>query len=398
MDGPDIWDESSGVLELILGKVAGASSLKSRYLSRTYATLTQEQKEKIAKGPSLSDFIEGEFEVDEETHGYEGTLKKEKGIKRLRLPPWLKTEIPIGKSYSGIKKNLRNLNLHTVCEEAKCPNIGECWGGGEHGTATATIMILGDTCTRGCRFCSVKTARKPPPPDPNEPVNTGAAIASWGVDYIVLTSVDRDDLPDGGSAHFAETVSEIKRQNPTILVECLTPDFRGDLEAVERVAVSGLDVYAHNVETVSKLQKFVRDPRANYKQSLTVLEHVKKIRPDVFTKSSIMLGLGETDGEVFQTLKDLRTAGVSCLTLGQYMQPTKRHLKVAEYVTPEKFKYWEKVGNKLGFAYTASGPLVRSSYKAGEYFLTNMVKEKRRESTISSASTVRIGETEETRL
>lgn len=172
---------------------------------------------------------------------------------------------------------MRTLNLHTVCEEAKCPNIGECWGGG-HGTATATIMVLGDTCTRGCRFCSVKTAKKPPPPDPLEPFNTGKAIADWNLDYIVLTSVDRDDLPDGGSAHLAETVRQIKEHKPSILVECLTPDFRGDLEAVSHVAFSGVDVYAHNIETVQELQRLVRDYRANYQQSLDVLTHAKKVR------------------------------------------------------------------------------------------------------------------------
>lgn len=359
-------------------KLPPALPVLRQSVSRSYATLSKEQKEKLASGPSLGDFIDGSIEVEEERHGYTGKLVKEKGDKRLRLPPWLKQEIPIGKNYHKLKTSLRELNLHTVCEEARCPNIGECWGGGEGETATATIMLLGDTCTRGCRFCSVKTARKPPPPDPNEPVNTATAIAKWGLDYVVLTSVDRDDLSDGGSTHFAETVKELKQRNPKVLVECLTPDFRGDLDAVERVAKSGLDVFAHNVETVERLQIFVRDPRANYKQTMAVLEHAKKVRPDVITKSSIMLGLGEKDEEVFQTMKDLRAIGVECLTLGQYMQPTKRHLKVAEYVTPEKFHYWEKIGNKLGFAYTASGPLVRSSYRAGEFFIANLLKDRRK--------------------
>ncbi|XP_038063101.1 lipoyl synthase, mitochondrial-like [Patiria miniata] len=348
--------------------------------SRHYASLSKEQKERLAQGPSLADFITEDLHTAEgPPDGYSGKLVKEKGMKRLRLPPWLKTEIPVGKNYSKIKESLRGLNLTTVCEEARCPNIGECWGGGEHQTATATIMLLGDTCTRGCRFCSVKTARKPPPPDPNEPANTAKAIAEWGLDYVVLTSVDRDDLPDGGSTHFANTVIELKKRS-SILVECLTPDFRGDMEAVERVALSGLDVYAHNIETVERLQIFVRDPRANYQQSMAVLSHAKKVHPDVITKSSIMLGMGETDDEVFQTMKDLRAVGVECVTLGQYMQPTRRHLKVSEYVTPAKFDYWEKVGNKLGFAYTASGPLVRSSYKAGEFFLKNLLEKRRNSS------------------
>ncbi|XP_061685836.1 lipoyl synthase, mitochondrial [Syngnathoides biaculeatus] len=326
-------------------------------------------------GPTLRDFISGELAEKSNWAEYKGDLKRRKG-ERLRLPPWLKTEIPIGKNYNRLKNSLRDLNLHTVCEEARCPNIGECWGGGEYATATATIMLMGDTCTRGCRFCSVKTARAPPPLDPDEPRNTAKAIAEWGLDYVVLTSVDRDDLADGGAEHFAKTVSHLKERNPQILVECLTPDFRGDLAAVEKIALSGLDVYAHNVETVRELQRHVRDPRANFDQSLSVLKHAKKVKPTLLTKTSIMLGLGETAQQIHDTLSELREAAVDCLTLGQYMQPTKRHLKVEEYVTPEKFAHWEKVGNEMGFAYTASGPLVRSSYKAGEFFLKNLLKGK----------------------
>jgi len=188
--------------------------------------------------------------------------------------------------------------------------------------------LLGDTCTRGCRFCSVKTARKPPPPDLDEPMNTAEAISEWGLDYVVLTSVDRDDLPDGGSNHFAETVRHLKKKSPHILVECLTPDFRGDLEAVELLANCGLDVFAHNIECVRNWTIFVRDPRATYDQSLGVLKHAKATNPNILTKSSIMLGFGERDDEVLQTLKDLRSVDVDCVTLGQYMQPTKRHTKV----------------------------------------------------------------------
>ncbi|GAB6020346.1 hypothetical protein CHUAL_003058 [Chamberlinius hualienensis] len=331
-------------------------------------------------GPGLEDFVSGKVKNVADHSDYKGRVKLEKGNKqRLRLPPWLKTEIPLGKNYNKLKESLRSLNLHTVCEEAKCPNIGQCWGGGESGIATATIMLLGDTCTRGCRFCSVKTARKPPAPDPNEPVNTANAIAAWGLHYVVLTSVDRDDLPDGGSGHFAQTVSELKKTNSSIMVECLTPDFRGDESAIERVATSGLDVYAHNIETVENLTWLVRDPRAKYEQSLNVLRFVKKVNSNVLTKSSIMLGFGESDAEVRKTLEDLREAGVDCVTLGQYMQPTISHIKVTEYVAPEKFKYWEEVGKELGFIYTASGPLVRSSYKAGEYFLENYLKRKQSE-------------------
>uniref|UniRef100_A0A6P7FFQ5 Lipoyl synthase, mitochondrial n=1 Tax=Diabrotica virgifera virgifera TaxID=50390 RepID=A0A6P7FFQ5_DIAVI len=339
-------------------------------------------KERIKNGPALQEFIESTDPVLKEDPatwaGYDGKLKREKGEeKRLKLPPWLKRRIPTGTNYSKIKDQLRNLNLHTVCEEARCPNIGECWGGGEHGTATATIMLLGDTCTRGCRFCSVKTSRTPPLPDPNEPENTAKAIVSWGLDYIVLTSVDRDDLPDGGSNHFAETVRNIKQKSNTILVECLVPDFRGNLDHVKIITESGLDVYAHNVETVEPLTQYVRDRRAKYRQSLATLQAAKEFNPNLITKSSIMLGLGETDYEVEQTLKDLREHDVDCVTLGQYMQPTKRHLKVVEYVTPAKFQHWEKVGKELGFLYVASGPLVRSSYKAGEFFIASILKNRK---------------------
>jgi len=322
----------------------------------------------------LGDFIGGVVPRNqEEWDEYHGKLKLDKGEKRLRLPPWLKTEIPMGKNFSKLKKDLRGLKLATVCEEARCPNIGECWGG-EKGTATATIMLMGDTCTRGCRFCSVKTARAPPPLDPAEPVNTAQAVAEWGLGYVVLTSVDRDDLPDAGASHIAETIRELKIAKPELTVECLTPDFAGDLACVEMVATSGLDVFAHNIETIERLTPYVRDPRAKYRQTLSVLKHAKECKENLVTKSSIMVGLGETDDEVVQTMKDLREIGVDCLTLGQYMQPTKRHLKVQEYVTPAKFAHWEKVGKELGFLYTASGPLVRSSYKAGEFFIKNIVE------------------------
>ncbi|XP_043205111.1 lipoyl synthase, mitochondrial-like [Amphibalanus amphitrite] len=331
-------------------------------------------------GPGLEEFLSGEVPAGSTWSSYSGQLRRQPGERgRLRLPPWLKTEIPIGKNYTKLKDTLRGLNLHTVCEEAKCPNIGECWGGGEDATATATIMVLGDTCTRGCRFCSVKTSRAPPPPDPLEPENTAAAVASWGLDYVVLTSVDRDDLPDGGAAHFAKTAAEIKRRNAAILVECLAGDFQGDLDCVATVVHCGLDVFAHNIETVERLTPAVRDRRAKYRQSLTVLEHAKRLRPELVTKSSIMLGLGETDDEIRQTMEDLRAAGVDCVTLGQYMQPTKRHLKVVEYVTPERFDHWREVGERLGFLYVASGPLVRSSYKAGEFFIKNVLKKRRAE-------------------
>ncbi|XP_031566121.1 lipoyl synthase, mitochondrial-like [Actinia tenebrosa] len=357
-----------------LSRTQAGLSLFHRLRIQSFSSLPEDVKNKIAEGPGLGDFLSGDPP--------ENPYRRKKG-QRLRLPSWLKTEIPIGKNYSKLKKTLRELNLSTVCEEAKCPNIGECWGGGKEGTATATIMVMGDQCTRGCRFCSVKTNKKPPPLDPLEPINTAEAISQWGLDYIVITSVDRDDVPDGGASHIAETVKQIKKRSPAILVECLTPDFRGNQECIETIVHSGLDVFAHNVETVERLQLLARDPRANYEQSLDVLRHVKRVNPDTVTKTSIMLGMGETDDEIHQTFKDIRDAGVDCVTLGQYMRPTRNHLKVTEYVTPEKFKHWETVGNEMGFAYTASGPLVRSSYKAGEFFIKNLLQKKK----ASSSST-----------
>ena len=297
-------------------------------------------------------------------------------------PGWLRQKAPQGERFDYLKGQLGELKLATVCEEAQCPNIGECWNGGAEGIGTATIMLLGDTCTRGCRFCAVNTAKTPAPPDPNEPLNTARAIADWGVGYVVLTSVDRDDLPDGGAAHFAETVQTLKLLRPDILVECLTPDFRGDLDAVKLLAGSGLDVFAHNVETVERLQKRVRDPRAGYAQSLEVLAAAKHSVSSLssetgrmFTKSSIMLGLGETDAEIEDAMCDLRDAGVDILTFGQYLQPTPLHLPVVEYVTPEKFKHWKRYGEEVvGFKYVASGPLVRSSYRAGEFFIEALLR------------------------
>ncbi|RID73116.1 hypothetical protein BRARA_B00286 [Brassica rapa] len=293
----------------------------------------------------------------------------------VKKPEWLRQKAPQGERFQEVKESLTRLKLNTVCEEAQCPNIGECWNGGGDGIATATIMVLGDTCTRGCRFCAVKTSRNPAPPDPMEPENTAKAITSWGVDYIVITSVDRDDLPDGGSGHFAQTVKAMKRLKPDIMIECLTSDFRGDLEAVDSLVHSGLDVFAHNIETVKRLQRLVRDPRAGYEQSMSVLKHAKISKPGMITKTSIMLGLGETEEELKEAMADLRAIDVDILTLGQYLQPTPLHLTVKEYVTPEKFDFWKTYGESIGFRYVASGPLVRSSYRAGELFVKTMVKE-----------------------
>ncbi|KAK9822733.1 hypothetical protein WJX74_001383 [Apatococcus lobatus] len=286
-------------------------------------------------------------------------------------PAWLRQRAPQGPRYEYLRDNLQELRLNTVCEEAQCPNVGECWNGS---TGTATIMLLGDTCTRGCQFCAVNTSRTPAPADDQEPENTARAIAGWGGGYIVMTSVDRDDMADGGADHFARTVKAVKRLRPDMLVECLTPDFRGDLAAVHHLASSGLDVYAHNIETIDRLQRRVRDSRAGYVQSLEVLKTAKA--RGIYTKSSIMLGLGETDDEIVDTLLDLRAVGVDIVTFGQYLQPTPLHLPVKEFVPPSKFEHWRKFAEDvIGFRYCASGPLVRSSYKAGEYFMEAMIRE-----------------------
>ena len=305
--------------------------------------------------------------------------------KALPKPKWLKAEAPKGENYMRLKETVRSLGLATVCEEAKCPNIGECWGGGEDGTATATIMIMGDTCTRGCSFCAVKTSRKPPPLDPLEPQKTAQAIESWGLDYIVITSVDRDELDDQGANHYAQTVQEIKKKCPDLLVECLTPDFRGKEDLISIVAKSGLDVFAHNVETVERMTKRVRDHRAGYWQSLGVLKTVKEAVPSMITKTSIMLGVGETEDEIRQTLVDLREfANVDVVTFGQYLRPTPRHMPVHRYVTPEEFDKWYEVAMGMGYKYVASGALVRSSYKAGEYFMKSLALENKKKATMKN--------------
>lgn len=326
----------------------------------------------LNSGPSFEDFVSGRAKdmlVD--------PLEAARKDPNARLPKWLRVPIPKGQSFHKVKKDVKELKLATVCEEAKCPNIGECWGG-KKSEATATIMLMGDTCTRGCRFCSVKTNRKPAALDPKEPENTAEAISRWELGYVVLTTVDRDDLPDGGSAHLAETVEQIKLKAPNILVEVLSGDFRGDLNSVQTLANSPLDVFAHNVETVEALTPHVRDRRATYRQSLKVLENAKLNNDHILTKTSIMLGFGETDEQIMQTLKDLRNINVDVVTFGQYMRPTKRHMKVVEYVKPEKFDYWKNVALDLGFLYCASGPLVRSSYKAGEAYIENVIRKRKR--------------------
>jgi len=284
-------------------------------------------------------------------------------------PPWLKVKMPGSPRYHTIKNRARQLKLATVCEEARCPNIGECWGGG-----TATFMVMGDTCTRGCRFCSVNTSRKPDALDPDEPYNLGEAIAEMGLDYVVVTSVDRDDVEDGGAGHFAECIRQSRIQSPKTMIEVLIPDFSGNIGHLLKVVEAQPEVIAHNIETVERLTHPVRDPRAGYRQSLDVLAAIKTIDPNRYTKSSIMIGLGETQDEVLTTMEDLRAVGCDFLTLGQYLQPTKKHLKVHEFVTPEVFERYRTVGLDMGFKYVASGPLVRSSYKAGEFFIREYIQ------------------------
>ena len=259
-------------------------------------------KERLANGPNFADFVSSPPEdIPQFRTAVVGPPGRRKEI--TRLPTWLKTPIPDNSNYKKIKADLRGLNLHTVCEEARCPNISDCWGGSEKSAATATIMLMGDTCTRGCRFCSVKTSRAPPPLDPHEPEHTAEALSRWGLGYVVLTSVDRDDLVDGGAAHFAETIKKIKLKAPTMLVEALTGDYAGNLDMVKMVAESGLDVYAHNVETVEELTPVVRDRRATFRQSLSVLKRAKEVKETLITKTSIMLGLGETEDQLWETLK-----------------------------------------------------------------------------------------------
>lgn len=293
-----------------------------------------------------------------------------------RKPEWLRVRLPGGESYAGLKSLLGGLELHTVCEEAHCPNIGECWDGG-----TATIMLLGDTCTRGCRFCAVKTGNPQGVVDPLEPVKVAEAVARMGLTYVVLTSVDRDDLPDGGAAHFAATIRALKARDPDILVEALVPDFQGDVEAVRTVVEAGPEVFAQNLETVERLTHPVRDRRSGYGQTLSVLREARALRPDIFTKSSLMLGLGEETAEVLQAMRDLREAGVSILTLGQYLRPSARHIELERYVPPEEFDALRSQAEEMGFLYVAAGPLVRSSYRAGEYFMERILRRGRPEAT-----------------
>ena len=279
-------------------------------------------------------------------------------------PPWLRVRAPGGERYNLLKETFRALDLHTVCEEARCPNVGECWGEG-----TATIMLLGDTCTRGCRFCAVKTGQPRGAVDVREPEHVARALSRMPLRYVVMTMVDRDDLLDGGADHVARTVRRLKELRPDMRVETLLGDFGGHLDAVDTTVDAAPDVWAHNIEVVRRLQRIVRDVRCGYEQSLGVLRRAKQRAPGRMTKSSIMVGLGETDDEVRQTMGDLRSVEVDIVTLGQYLQPTPKHAPVARFVSPEQFDLFSAEGRAMGFKFVAAGPLVRSSYKAAEVFV-----------------------------
>jgi lipoic acid synthetase len=286
----------------------------------------------------------------------------------LAKPPWLKARIPAGEAYEQLRSLVREHRLATVCEESMCPNIGECWN---HGTAT--LMLMGKVCTRSCQFCAVDTGNPGGWLDPAEVENAARTAAILGLAYVVLTSVDRDDLSDGGAGHYAECVRAIKGRCPGIKIEALTPDFAGREQDIATVVASGVDVFAQNLETVERLTEVVRDPRAGYGQTLAVLACAKRLCPTLLTKTSLMLGLGETDDEIVRAIDDVRAVGVDILTFGQYLRPTRNHLPVMRYVTPEEFERYRRLGLERGFLEVVAGPLVRSSYRADRVFEKNNV-------------------------
>ena len=283
----------------------------------------------------------------------------EASVAQTAKPAWLRAVMPSGEGFNAVRDIVKEHRLVTVCEEAKCPNIGECWNAG-----TATLMLMGAVCTRACRFCAVDTGNPRGWLDVDEPAQVAQTVALMNLRYVVLTSVNRDDLADGGAAHYAACVRAIKVLRPDTAVEALTPDFQGDVAAVHAVLDSGIAVFAQNIETVRRLTHPVRDPRAGYQQTLSVLSEAKRYQPTVLTKSSLMLGLGETDEEIEQCLRDLRDAQVDLVTLGQYLRPTVNHLPVARYVSPSDFQQWRDRALALGFLECVSGPMVRSSYRA----------------------------------
>ena len=286
-----------------------------------------------------------------------------------KKPPWLKVPFPGGDRYSWRTSRSTSRNLSTVCEEANCPNIGECWNDG-----TATFMLMGDTCTRGCRFCAVKSAKYPPGLDADEPSNLAGTIKKMNLNYVVLTTVNRDDLPDQGASHISRCIKATQKTSPRLLIEMLMPDFRGEKELIQKIIDVSPAVLAHNLETIRRLTPEVRDCRADYEQSLEVLRFLKTNCPKGYIKSSLMLGLGESRSEILQAMEDMRDAGVDFLTIGQYLQPTRKHLKVVKFLHPDEFKELGQIGDELGFDYVASGPLVRSSYKASEFYIERKIR------------------------
>ena len=311
------------------------------------------------------------YQTDEGFSAIKNGIKSRRDAEEIQYgskPKWLRAQMPSGARYAGVRQTVREHRLSTVCEESMCPNIGECWNNG-----TATIMVMGSVCTRACRFCAVDTGNPRGWLDVEEPLNTAKAVKLMNLGYVVITSVDRDDLADGGAGHYAACVQEIRKMNPQTAVEALTPDFDGVLENVEKVVDSGLQVFAQNVETVRRLTHPVRDPRAGYEQTIAVLAHAKRHRPDILTKTSLMLGLGERDNEIMRTMDDLRTANVDILTLGQYLRPTPNHLPIERYVTPDEFATYRQEGLDKGFLEVVAGPLIRSSYRAEQVLQKNNV-------------------------
>jgi lipoic acid synthetase len=288
-----------------------------------------------------------------------------------RKPKWIKAKLPTEKEYGKIRQLLRQQDLHTVCEEAFCPNRTECWESG-----TATFLLMGPFCTRSCKFCDVETRNPHQNLDVKEPENLANTVKELGLKYVVLTSVTRDDLIDGGAKHLSQCIREIKQENPNARIEILIPDFQGNLDALQKIVESKPDVIGHNIETTEVLTPIVRDRRASFEQSIFILKNIKKLDHQILTKSSIMLGLGETDEQVLTALQDLRRAEVDIVTIGQYLQPSRKHLNIVEFLEPKIYKYWEKQALELGFLYVASGPLVRSSYRAGELYVENVLKKK----------------------
>jgi lipoic acid synthetase len=298
------------------------------------------------------------------------TPADQKRLLHVGKPSWLKTPIPTGETYFNIKRDLRGRKLYTVCEEAKCPNIGHCWN-----TNTATFMVLGEVCTRACRFCNVKTGNPEGWLDADEPRQVAESSALMKLKYVVITMVDRDDLPDGGAAHVARVIREVRALNPGIIIELLAGDFKGSTDALKVILAERPEVYAHNIETVERLSPRVRDARAKYRQSIEALGHVKKLADyRVFTKSAIMLGLGEEEEEVRSSLSDLREFGVEFINMGQYMRPSNKHLPIKRFAHPDEFERLKAYAESIGFLAVASAPLVRSSYKAHEYYADALKK------------------------